>query len=97
VDTWTVALWCKVGGHAFDPDDPDKHSYTETKTVRVQTGNSYGNAVYQDQQQVASTITMCGSCYNKQRPFQENKPEIPAGVDPQTYVEYLESFHKLGE
>ena len=95
MDTWTVALWCKIGGHSFDPDDPDKHSYTETRQVPKYRGNSYGAPVYQDETEVTKTITICGPCYAKQQPFQSNKPEIPAGVDPQTYTEYLESLNHI--
>lgn len=95
MDTWTTALWCKIGSHAFDPDDPDKHSYTETKPVRRITGNSYGQPVYQDEYEMTKTITICGPCYAKQTPFQTTTPEIPAGVDKQTYTEYLESLNKI--
>jgi hypothetical protein len=97
MDTWTVALWCDVGTHAFSPSDPDKHSYTETKQVQKYRGNSYGAAVYQDETEVTATITMCGPCYKKSRPFQTDATpaQIPAGVDPQTYTEYLESLNHI--
>lgn len=88
-DTWAVALWCKVGSHPFDPDDPDKHSFTETRPVRRLTGNSYGSPVYQDQNEETGRITVCGPCYAKQQPFRQT-PAIPPGADPETYTEWLE-------
>lgn len=92
-EQWPVALWCKVGGHAFDPDDPDKHVYTETGSVRRQTGNSYGQPVYQTEPIETSRIAMCGPCWIKQRPFQ-SPTAIPPGADKETYTEYLE--HEAG-
>ncbi len=90
-EVWATALWCKVGQHSFDPDDPDKHSFAETRTVQRLTGNSYGSPVYQDQEEQTGRITVCGPCYAKTRPFQQSPQAIPPGVDKQTYTEYLES------
>jgi hypothetical protein len=85
-----AALWCKVGQHPFDPDDPEKQMFTQTRTVPQYTGQSYGGAVYQDRTEVTQTIGMCGPCYRKQNPFQPSETkEIPDHYD-REYTEKLE-------
>lgn len=64
------ALWCDyddpatngIGlvGHAFSDSDSDKQHYTKTRTVKINTGNSYGIATYQDRQEVTEEIDICG-------------------------------------
>jgi hypothetical protein len=96
-DTWTHALWCDVGEHPFGSKDPDKHSFAETRTIQRLTGNSYGNPVYQDQEEETDRITICGPCFIKQRPFQKSPAQIPAGVDRETYTQWLEEKAGLND
>lgn len=66
-------------GHAFPDSDPDRRHFEETKPVRRKTGNSYGQSVYQDQDEVTTVIEMCGYHWSKVNPFRaamadENPP-----------------------
>lgn len=93
-----VALWCKVGQHPFDPDDPDKQMFTQTRTVSRRVGNSYGSDVIQDREEVTETIGMCGPCYRKQNPFQphEDSPKELDHYDP-AYTAKLEKELDINE
>ena len=77
----TSTLWCDIddpdtnahgqSGHSFSSADPDKHHFSETKTVRARTGDYYGSPTYQDRQEVTTEIDMCGYHWRKSNPFQQ--------------------------
>lgn len=82
-------IWCEIDdpetnmtnqiGHPFSSKDPDKRHYSDTRTVDVPTGNSYGRTTFQQREEVTEEFDMCGYHYRKQNPFlARNKPEIPA-------------------
>lgn len=80
--------WCNINdpetnvkgqvGHAFSDQDPDAQSYTQTRTIKVNTGNSYGRSTYQDREEVTTVIDMCGYHVRKQMPFQADNEQAPA-------------------
>lgn len=75
----TQVLWCNTDdpetnaphqiGHSFPDSDPDRRKFEETKVITLKTGNSYGNPVYQDHDEVTTTINMCGYHWSKLDPF----------------------------
>jgi hypothetical protein len=82
------AAWCNVNdpetnvkgqiGHAFDSNDPDKQHFTQTRKVNIPTGNSYGNATYQERQEVTEIVDFCGYHWQKQNPF---RPPAPIPIE----------------
>ncbi len=81
-------LWCTTDdpdtnvkgqvGHPFPDTDTDRQTFTQTQTVKVPTGDSYGQRTYTEQQQVTQVITFCGYHWEKKNPFQSDKAETPA-------------------
>lgn len=63
------AIWCDKGAHAFSEKDEERQHFTQTRTVKLHTGNSYGNDTYQDRQQVTDEIDICGPCWKSANPF----------------------------
>jgi hypothetical protein len=92
----STALWCDKGDHSFSAKDPDKQHFSQTQTVSVNTGNSYGRATYQDRQEITEELDICGPCWKKTNPFQpqEEAEKLPKAltVDAET-EEYLRGYH----
>lgn len=65
-------LWCDKNEHPFSAKDPQRQHFTQTQTVPVMTGNSYGHPTYQDRQEVTEELDICGPCWAKQNPFQKD-------------------------
>jgi hypothetical protein len=97
----SVSLWCDIDdtdtnafgqhGHAFSGNDPDRRHFVQTAQVRVPVGNSYGNPVYQDRQQVTEELDMCGYHWRKSNPFlAEKKTELPSSSTAQKTLQELE-------
>ena len=63
------ALWCDKGDHAFSAKDPNKQHFSNTHTVSIPTGNSYGRVTYQERQEVTEELDICGPCWAKTNPF----------------------------
>lgn len=63
------ALWCDKGDHAFSAKDPNKQHFTQTQTIEVPTGNSYGRTTYQAREEVTEELDICGPCWSKANPF----------------------------
>jgi hypothetical protein len=86
----------QVPGHAFPDSDPDMQRFSQTRTVRQQTGDNYGQPTYQDRQIITTEIVMCGYHWRKQNPFQptENTNEKPKAIalDEQN-EDYLKGYH----
>jgi hypothetical protein len=89
ISPMSQAAWCNfddpdtnvIGqiGHSFNADDPDRQHFTQTKRVNVPTGNSYGQATYQERQEVTEVIDFCGYHWEKQNPFRAREPiALPA-------------------
>jgi hypothetical protein len=72
----SVAAWCNINdpetnvlyqiGHPFNGDDEDREHFTKTRSVSVETGNSYGRATYQERKEVTDSLDMCGYHARKQ-------------------------------
>lgn len=60
----TVAIWCDKGEHPFSAKDPERQHFTKTAKRRYPSGNSYGNTVYSEVEEVTEEIDICGPCYN---------------------------------
>lgn len=81
------AAWCNINdpetnaphqtGHAFDANDPNRQHMTKTQTVQVPTGNSYGQTMYQQRQEITETLDICGYHWGRQNPFQTEAIEGP--------------------
>lgn len=65
----STALWCDKGDHAFSAKDPFKQHFSQTQTVTVPTGNSYGRATYEERREVTEELDICGPCWSKANPF----------------------------
>lgn len=63
-------LWCDKGEHAFSVKDPDRRHFTQTATVEVPTGNSYGRTTYQQREEVTEELDICGPCYKSGNAFE---------------------------
>lgn len=75
--------WCDKGDHAFSAKDPGRQHFTQTQTVKVHTGNSYGNPTYQDQKEVTEELDICGPCWSKTNPFSpDSGPAKPLAAVP---------------
>lgn len=83
-------LWCMTDdpetnaphqvGHSFPDSDPNRRHFEETKPIHRQTGNSYGQPVYQDQDEVTTIVEMCGYHWERVNPFRAaTTPEKPKG------------------
>src|SRR5277367_5564157 len=82
------AAWCNINdketnakfqvGHSFNADDEDREHFTKTRTVNVETGNSYGRKTYQERQEVTETLDMCGYHSRKQAGLFQNDPQPEA-------------------
>jgi hypothetical protein len=92
------ALWCDKGEHAFSAKDLNRQHFTQTQTVTVNTGNSYGRPTYQDRQEVTEELDICGTCWLKSNPFsaEETKPILEEnGYTKETNQteQYLKGYH----
>lgn len=106
--TMAGTLWCEINdpetnllhqiGHPFPENDPNRETWTRTRTEQVQTGNSYGKPVFQDRERVTYEMDICGYHFAKQNPFQSNAPEVEASSADKT-EEYLRGYKDgiLGE
>jgi hypothetical protein len=85
VGEMSQSAWCNINdketnapfqiGHAFNADDEDREHFTKTRTVNVETGNSYGRKTYQERQEITETLDMCGYHSRKQAGlFQSTEP-----------------------
>lgn len=94
----SMAVWCDIDdsetnafgqvGHSFSSKDPDKRHFSQTQTVEVPTGNSYGQTTYQERQEVTDELDMCGYHWRKSNPFlAKNKSEIPGPATQKTLDE----------
>lgn len=91
-------LWCTVDdpetnvkghiGHSFPDSDENRQTFTQTRSIKVRTGNSYGRDTYQERQEVTTTITYCGYHWEKQNPFQK------AQESPKAALERSEDFNE---
>jgi hypothetical protein len=66
------AKWCDTGNHAFSATDEDAQHFSQTRTVKVRTGDNYGRDTYQERQVVTTEVDVCGPCFNKSNPFQKD-------------------------
>lgn len=95
-------LWCDKGNHAFSAKDLNRQHFTQTRTVEVPTGNSYGRPTYQERQEVTEELDICGPCWQTANPFTpDNGKATPKSVtmyggDPKT-EEYLKGYHDAKE
>jgi hypothetical protein len=74
-------LWCDKGGHAFSAKDLNRQHFSQTQTVKVPTGNSYGKTTYQERHEVTEEIDMCGACWAKTDPFNGSQNTIEAAEE----------------
>ena len=74
----SAVLWCDKGEHAFSVKDEDRQHFTQTRTVKSKTGNSYGHDVYQDRVEVTEELDICGNCWKTGNPFGHTEQELPA-------------------
>lgn len=91
MDDEIQVLWCTVDdpetnatpfhvGHSFPATDQARNTFTQTRTEKVRTGNSYGEATYQDRQRVTDVIVYCGYHWERQNPFQK-KAATPSALE----------------
>ena len=93
----SVALWCDKGDHAFSAKDLNRQHFTQTQSVSVPTGNSYGRTTYQDRQEVTEELDICGPCWLKSNPFQAETPKTEInskyGKEEVQNEQYLKGYH----
>ena len=85
------AAWCNINdketnapfqvGHPFNGDDEDREHFTKTRTVNLETGNSYGRKTYQERQEITETLDMCGYHSRKQAGLFQATPEAIEASD----------------
>lgn len=73
IDDTTTNQMPGVPGHSFSMSDPDRQHFTNTRTVQVNTGNSYGRSTFQEREEVTTELDICGYHFRKQNPFQAPK------------------------
>lgn len=76
----STAMWCDLGEHAFSGRDRKRTTY-KIETIDEETGNP-----------VEDTLTACGPCSAKRKAMFQPRAvaQIPAGVDRDEYIRYLE-------
>ena len=90
----SAALWCDKGNHAFSSKDEDKQHFIQSHTVKVPTGNSYGERTYQERREITEEVDICGPCWKNNNPFQDGSdtpkeiPEKPSKVKLRTDKEW---------
>lgn len=95
-----ATIWCEIDdpetnalhqiGHPFSAKDPDKRHFSQTRTVDIPTGNSYGRTTYQEREEVTDELDMCGYHWGKQNPFAVKKEINPPVDSAQATLDELE-------